>query len=269
MTKLIPQPLIAATADICAACETHASLNSLFMYAGAPGEPPEGSKAVKAQEWLRRINKDAAVEPLEILGRIIENYMESDPTWTGGAEALERLKTALIRSELKYVKGGTLTPLTAVAAPSIALEKKLKSFDYVAVEQEFSRALEHIHADAREAVSAASNIVESVCKIYIHDNKLEMPAKQDIKAVWGVVRKHLGFDPSVVADQDLQTILTGMFAVVEGIGALRTHASSAHGAGRIGYRLQERHARLAINAAHTITLFILETWEARKQGGTL
>lgn len=264
MAKLIPQPLIAATADICSACETHASLNSLFMYAGAPGEPPEGSKTVKAQEWLRRTNKDATVRPLEVLGRIIENYMESDPTWMGGAEALERLKSALVRSELKYIKGGSLIPLSAAAAPSIALEQKLKDFDYATVEHEFARALEHIQTDVREAVSAASNILESVCKIYIHDNGLEMPAKQDIKAVWGVVRKQLGFDPSIIAEQDLQTILTGMFAVVEGIGALRTHASSAHGAGRVGYRLQQRHARLAINAAHTITLFVLETWEARK-----
>ena len=35
-----------------------------------------------------------------------------------------------------------------------------------------------------------------------------------------------------------------LFAVVEGIGALRTHASSAHGSGTVQYRLEGRHARL-------------------------
>lgn len=87
----------------------------------------------------------------------------------------------------------------------------------------------------------------------------------DLKPLWTVVRKHLGFDPSAIADTDLQTILTGMLATVEGIAALRTHASSAHGAGVTSYRIEPRHARLAIHAAHTITLFALETWEKRRK----
>jgi hypothetical protein len=54
-------------------------MDSLFMYAGAPGDPPEGSKHVKAQEWLRRVNTDRSVQPLQILGRLIEGYMEEIP----------------------------------------------------------------------------------------------------------------------------------------------------------------------------------------------
>lgn len=41
-------------AEIIANSETHASMDSLFLYAEAPGDPPEGSKHVKALEWLRR-----------------------------------------------------------------------------------------------------------------------------------------------------------------------------------------------------------------------
>lgn len=57
-----------------------------------------------------------------------------------------------------------------------------------------------------------------------------------------------------------------MFAVVSGIGALRTHASSAHGAGKRGYKLEPRHARLAVHSAHTLALFILESWEKKRHG---
>jgi hypothetical protein len=57
MAKQIPAPLIAVVSDIVSVCETHASLNSLFMYAEAPGDPPDGSKHVKAQAWLRVVNK--------------------------------------------------------------------------------------------------------------------------------------------------------------------------------------------------------------------
>lgn len=51
MDKLpIPAYVLAAIADAVSETETHASLDSLFMYAEAPGDPPDGSKAVKALE---------------------------------------------------------------------------------------------------------------------------------------------------------------------------------------------------------------------------
>lgn len=57
MAKPIPAPLVALVADFCAEQETHASLDSLFMYAEASRDPPAGSKPVKAQSWLRETNK--------------------------------------------------------------------------------------------------------------------------------------------------------------------------------------------------------------------
>ena len=72
MRVAIPAPVIAACAQIMQDRETHPSLDRLFMHAGAPGNSPEGSKPVKVQEWLLRINKDESVEPLNVLGRLIE-----------------------------------------------------------------------------------------------------------------------------------------------------------------------------------------------------
>lgn len=266
MRLTIPAPVISVVADIASGRETHASLDSLFMYAAAPGDPPDGSKHVKALEWLRRVNKDEAVEPLAVLGRLIEGYMETPLNhWDDGGDR-EKIRKVLAQCKLQYVDGGKVTSaVMPLGAPSRTLEMMLSTFDYAAVDEEFNRALSNLESEPREAVSAASNILESFCKIYIADNGLEMPAKQDLKAVWTVVRRHLGFDASQVADQDLQTILTGLLAVVEGIGALRTHASSAHGAGKTAYRLEPRHARLAIHAAHTVVLFGLETWEKRRK----
>ncbi len=74
MERKIPQPLVSVVADHISSTETHAGLNSLFFYADAPGDAPEGSKPVKALEWLRRINKECE-DPLSILGKLIEGYM--------------------------------------------------------------------------------------------------------------------------------------------------------------------------------------------------
>ncbi len=265
MRNLIPASVISVIADVSSSRETHASLDSLFMYANAPGDPPEGSKHVKALEWLRRVNKDVFVEPLIVLGKFIEGYMETPLRNGETSEDREKINGVLAQTKLKYVQGGqVVSDQSHMSAPSRTLESMLKSFDYKAVDEEFSRALNKVNSEPREAVSAASNILESFCRTYIEDNKLEIPQKQDLKPLWTTVRKHLGFDPSVIADQDLQTILTGLFATVEGIGALRTHASSAHGAGKSGYKIEPRHARLAINAAHTVVLFSLETWDKHR-----
>lgn len=70
-------------------------------------------------------------------------------------------------------------------------------------------------------------------------------------------------DPGGVEDQDLQRIISGLFSVVDGIGALRTHAGSAHSEGRRGYKLEPRHARLAVKSAHTVATFVMETWDKK------
>jgi hypothetical protein len=267
MRETIPAPVMAVVAEAVAAAETHATLDTLFMYAGAPGDPPEGSKHAKALEWLRRVNQDPSVQPLRVLGRLIEGYMDAVPQTTPAMDSIrqarrDRIAEALALSQLQYARGGIVSG--ALAAPSRTLEQLIRERDLASVSEEFERALRNVEANPREAVSAACNIIEAVCKVYIHDEALQPPGKQDLQGLWTPVRKDLGFDPSAIEDRDLQEILSGLVATVNGIGALRTHASTAHGGGRKRYALQPRHARLAVHAAHTLTLFILETWDQRR-----
>lgn len=266
MSKLIPAHVIAVLSDVIPSAETHASIDSLFMYADAPGDPPVGSKPVKVQEWLRRVNKVESIDPMLVLGRLIEGYMEvdDDPSDQWSENKIERktkIERALQRSELQYAKGGRI--IGPVAAPSRSLEQLIRNRDMTSINEEFDRALATVETKPKEAVSAASNILESLCKIYIEEEKLEMPKKKDLQPVWTVVREDLGFDPGRVEDRDLKEILSGLIALVNGIGALRTHASSAHGAGVRGYTLEPRHARLAIHGAHTVVAFVLESWDKK------
>jgi hypothetical protein len=268
MTRKIPASVLAICARMAASRETHASLDNLFLTAGASGDPPDGSKQTKAMAWLRTTNADEQANPLKVLGMIIEGYMDeplgvSHPfykEWTADAAAM---RAALAQHKLQYATGGRI--LGSLGSPARSLEEHIRDRDFEAVNAEFDRALQSIDSNPREAVSAASNILEAACKTIIEDEQFDMPAKQDLKSVWNVVRKNFGFDPATVSDQDLQRILTGLLSIIEGIGALRTHASTAHAQGRKPYKLEPRHARLAVHAAHTAALFVLETWEKRKK----
>ena len=273
MKTEIPSALIAVVSNLVSYAETHASLDNLFMYAEAAGDPPLGSKPVKAQEWLRTTNK-LSPDPLAVVGRILSGYME-DPEMDAGAkinewqpsyefklqqrELVRMVEAVLSRNGYKYLTGGHITK--GGLAPSKKLSELIQGRDMPAIHREFDRAMETVDAKPREAVSAASNILESIFKIYIEDNGLTMPDKQDLQPVFKVVRSHLGLDPSSIEDQDLQKIITGLFSIVDGIGALRTHAGSAHSEGRKSYKLESRHARLAVSSAHTVATFVIETWD--------
>ncbi|MBP1471412.1 abortive infection family protein [Acinetobacter nosocomialis] len=271
MSKEIPAPVIAVLADHLPDLETHDSLNNLFLYANAPGEPPEGSKPTKTLAWLRRINKESP-EPLITLGKLIEGYMEIPEQEEGifpdfashdpKVVFKEKLESVLTQYNMAYIIGGIISDGRSISSKS--LSELIKGRDIPAIEAEFTRALKNINSEPREAVSAACNILESIFKVYITDENLPEPSKQDLQNVWKIVRADLGFDPNLVQDDDLKRILSGILSVVDGIGAFRTHASSAHGQGRKLYNIKPRHARLAIHSAHTLALFILETWDEKR-----
>ena len=156
----------------------------------------------------------------------------------------------------------------SLGAPSHSLETLIKENDLRSIDSEFQRAMKTIEDSPRDAVSAASNILEIACKVIIAADGLTLPAKEDLSSVWNVIRKHLGIDAGIVENQDLQKIISGLCSVVGGIGALRTHASSAHGNAHKNYKLEPRHARLAVHSAHTVTMFIIESWIKRKSEPT-
>ena len=113
-------------------------------------------------------------------------------------EASESEK-ALARGGFRYMPGGRV--LMGATLASRSLQQIIKNRDLPSIAEEFDRALEAVDSKPREAVSAACNILEAVCKTYIEDQGLEMPRKQDLQGVWSVVRKDLRFYPSLVEDQ--------------------------------------------------------------------
>lgn len=271
---MIPRPVISLLSDKLPDLETHASLDSLFMYADAPGEVPEGSKPVKVQEWLNRTNK-ISEQPLKILGKLLEKYIElPDPNTIPSYDNFERtqyqksidFKNSLIeilgKYGLTYIQGGFIS--NGGSLPSQSLQSLIQQKNIPAINLEFERALKNVDLQPLEAVSAACNILESVCKVFIEEEKLNVPAKQDLRNLWKTVSTALNFDPSQLQDDDLKKIISGMLSVVDGISAFRTHGSSAHGQGKIMYKPKPRHARFAVNSAHSLALFILETWNERK-----
>jgi hypothetical protein len=264
----IPPAVAAEVADVLSSCYTHAELDNRFQRAGVSDEPPiGGNKLQKASAYLRRANNEETLDPLVVLGRVLSEFMTKstfydEPEWKQIARA--RIERTLAENGFSYQEGGRI--LGGVAAPSRTLGDKLRERDLPALDVEFGRALENVERDPGSAVTASCAILEAAFKVYIETERLTMPGDQSILPLWRTVRNDLGLDPASLADRDLQRVLGGLSSIVDGIGAFRTHAGSAHGGGSTPRTVEPREARLAVHAAHTVTAFLLEASEAKKGG---
>lgn len=262
MSSLIPNSVIGAVASVIAAHYlSHSKLETLFMEAGAPGDAPEGNCEKKCSSWLKRCNDDLSIDAMEVLGSIIQKYMNEDSahSLSGGAiaEGQERISVSLAKNNLSYRMNGYIT-LAGSNPITKTLEDFFKSGDFSSIEKEFERAVQNISSDPHAAITAACSIIESALKFYIEKFDLDMPRKLNVIDLWGVVRLDLPLnsDPILAADQ--HKILKGLSAVIDGVGAFRSHIGSAHGRGNTPPSIVEAEARLAVNASHTIVVFVME-----------
>lgn len=128
----------------------------------------------------------------------------------------------------------------------------------------WERAVARCDTDPEGAITAARSLLESVAKCILAGAETPPPDSADITELYRAVSKHLQLAPSQHSEEAFKRILGGCVSAVEGIGALRNRLGDAHGKGPRHYKPGKRHARLAVNMACTMAVFLLETWEFRR-----
>jgi hypothetical protein len=146
---------------------------------------------------------------------------------------------------------------------------KVTKLDFDTVQIEIARALPSLSADPEDAVTAACSLIEAVCRSILIELGLPLPPKRDIDGLLKAVQEPLGLSPGrtdlpAEIEQDVRQVLGGLTSVTKGIGALRTHGGDAHGREKGFRRIDPRIARLALNSASSIALFLIETWESKQ-----
>ncbi len=245
-------------------------LTQFFLGLNIAFEVANRSRVPAVQELLTTTN--AGPGGHQTLIRIIEAVADprdfiEEPSKLSGV--IDYMNKRLIFDGYELRKVGQFWKVVSTETNTVAasaLRAKAAALDLNSVHADFDRALTQADTDPAGAITAACSTVESVCKCILDEMGKEYPTKQTIKPLFAEVAKHINLSPGRQDlprewEQDIRSILTGLGAVVDGIGALRTHAGDAHGKGKAPIPVDARIARLSIHAASTISLFFIETWQ--------
>ncbi len=166
------------------------------------------------------------------------------------------------RPMLDLLERGALVPSDRIV--TIAIER----FDSANVQAAWSKALDRRSSDPEGAITMARTLLESVCKHILEEADVKYDDSPDISKLYKQTAEQLNIAPTQHTEQVFKQILGGCTSVVEGLGALRKRLSDSHGRGKIGVKPAARHAELAVNLAGALAVFLLATWEARREAAT-
>lgn len=110
----LSKSLCSVVGDVLAGTGSHATLDELFISAGAPGEPPALSHGSKWKTWLFRCGQDSSVDSLAVLGNILEEFMDLPPCEPEDLQEWRvkrsRIESVLEECGLRYFRFGRVLP---------------------------------------------------------------------------------------------------------------------------------------------------------------
>ena len=250
-------------------------IEQFFLDCGLDMRIGASSRVPATTSFLRQTANDCDGKGDTNVTRIIERVCDPRDYLAEPAKAAavrEHLNKALVPDGLAVAIVGGKALLTerrgsgAIVEPFI---QKVATLDFDTVQIEIARALPNLEDDPEDAVTAACSLIEAVCRSILVELRLPLPPKKDIDGLIRAVQEPLGLSPGRSdlpreVEADIRQTLSGLTSVAKGIGALRTHAGDAHGREKGFRRIDARIARLALNSASSLALFLIESWERKE-----
>jgi len=138
------------------------------------------------------------------------------------------------------------------------------------ITQQMTRMEASIVSDPELAIGTAKEFIETISKTILLECGESVPANANLPQLVKQVRNKLELLPENISDKAkgaeiIKRILSNLGTVTQGLAELRGLYGSGHGKNAKVKGLQTRHARLAVNAACTLAVFLFETYQERKR----
>lgn len=143
------------------------------------------------------------------------------------------------------------------------LELNLKGLNSEIINSNWRKIIQRSQSDPEGAITASRTMLESVMKYILDSEKILYKNTDDFNVLYGKTRKALNLDPTNHNIQTFKQILSGITAVVQGVGSLRNDYGDAHGKGVQNYIPEQRHAELVVNLTGSLCTFIIDTYRTK------
>lgn len=140
----------------------------------------------------------------------------------------------------------------------LSVDKPKCSYEQL-IKEQHQTGMRRIEAsDYAGAITLSKTLVETVCKKIIEE--LDPDYVNDFKDEFPKLFKRtttlLNLDPSKSTSDTLKQILSGFFSIINGLSSLRNSHSDAHA---VSHKPDKHHAKIALNAAITVSDFLFDT----------
>lgn len=158
-----------------------------------------------------------------------------------------------------------------VDAPGIAAAREsFSGADASYVAQQITRMESAVIADPSLAIGTAKELIETCCKTILHERGLTVRENLDLPQLVKLTSKELKLTPNDIdseakASETIKKLLSNLATITSGIAELRNKYGTGHGKTANTKGLSSRHAKLAVGAAATLAVFLVETHHERSK----
>jgi hypothetical protein len=160
--------------------------------------------------------------------------------------------------------------ISTLGAPALsAVKESFGGTDLTYVAQQITRMELAVNADPGLAIGTAKELIETCCKTILLERGIGAPDSLDLAQLVKLTSKELRLTPDDIADQakaveTIRRLLSNLATITQGVSELRNRYGTGHGKAAWSKGLGPRHAKLAIGAASTLAVFLVETHHARR-----
>jgi hypothetical protein len=145
--------------------------------------------------------------------------------------------------------------------------KRILNAEYVS--QQINLMESSIENSPHISIGLAKELIETCCKSIFDERDESYDKNWDLPKLMKETTKLLKLTPDEIPNEakaasSIKQILSSLSSVVQGIGEVRNEYGSGHGKDVKFKGLQPRHAKLAVGAASTLAIYLLETHELKK-----
>lgn len=150
-----------------------------------------------------------------------------------------------------------------------AAREALAGADTSYVSQQITRMEAGVMNDPGLAIGTAKELVETCCKTILTERGIAFSKGADIPELVKLASKELELTPDDIPEKakaadTIKRLLSNLATITQGVAELRNHYGTGHGKTADSKGLQSRHAKLAVGAASTLAVFLVETHNERR-----